>query len=89
VATLAFYRFVLSSSCLFLAVSSSLQCRHRVTANGLHLRRFARLGQMDADAMCVPRMGIEEDQSAAIGTKIAKSWKTFYSWEMKVLLTLK
>jgi len=33
-------------------------------------------------------MGIEEDQSAAIGTKIAKSWKTFYSWEMKVLLTL-
>jgi len=34
-------------------------------------------------------MGIEEDQSAAIGTKIAKSWKTFYSWEMKVLLTLK
>jgi len=39
--------------------------------------------------LCVPRMGIEEDQSAAIGTKIAKSWKTFYSWEMKVLLTLK
>lgn len=44
---------------------------------------------MDMDALCVPRMGIEEDQSAAIGTKIAKSWKTFYSWEMKVLLTLK
>jgi len=30
-------------------------------------------------ALCVPRMGIEEDQSAAIGTKIAKSQKTFYS----------
>lgn len=46
-------------------------------------------GGMDGKPLCVPRMGIEEDQSAAIGTKIAKSWKTFYSWEMKVLLTLK
>jgi hypothetical protein len=34
-------------------------------------------------------MGIEDDQSAAIGTKITKSWKTFYSRDMKVLLTLK
>jgi hypothetical protein len=34
-------------------------------------------------------MGIEDDQMAAIGTKIARSWKIFYSWEMKVLLTLK
>lgn len=34
-------------------------------------------------------MGIEDDQSAAIGTKMAKIWESFYSWEMKVLLTLK
>jgi len=30
-------------------------------------------------------MVISDVQSVAIGTKIAKSWKNFYSWEMKVL----
>jgi len=30
-------------------------------------------------------MYIKDDQTAAICTKIDKSWKTFYSWDMKVL----
>ena len=50
---------------------------------------MGRLAPLDSYALCVPRMGIEDDQAAAIGTKIVRSLKFFYSREMKVLLTLK